>query len=151
MVHRVIQRLAPSHAKRGDPVTEIAALIADASVTESKLLDDIRVSRNPKACIADTKGRHYDTITILLGFYCCMCGDYLRQNFPGPLEPVMTDIVNETVHLSLDDFLLDRPRFFARDLPGRKGSRYQGRGRSYARPSLTSYLVRFSVILFPPL
>ena len=109
-----------------DPVTVIGTLVANMCLRECALLDELWIKRHPRPFDVLTKRRHRQFMRELIGYYSCVCEDFLECELPAPAERFMDLVADEAARSATRDHFLARPPYFQADLIGH-------RTRSYAR------------------
>src|SRR5678815_3193470 len=61
-----------------DPVADIGALVARIALRECAFLDELWNKRHPRPFDVLTKRRHRQFMKELVGYYACVCEDFLE-------------------------------------------------------------------------
>ena len=106
----LMERRRDSAESKIEPAHSIAALIAELSLRECALLDELWARRNPGRCVAMTKRRHKQFLSELLSLYCCACEQFLDSS-QGDVTWLIDAVVEEVAHLATIDRFILRPPY----------------------------------------
>jgi hypothetical protein len=96
---------------------------------ECVFLDQLWSNRHPRPFDVVTKRRHKQFMRELIGYYSCVCEDYLENELPEPIERFMDLVTHEVARCATIDPFLARPPYFLSDLIDLRQKRYVERIR----------------------
>ena len=99
-----------------DPVTILGARIAEMCLRECEFLDALWIKRHPRPFDVVTKRRHRQFMRELIGYYSCVCEDFLEWELPASPQRFMDLVADEAAISATRDRFLARPPYFAADL-----------------------------------
>ena len=111
----LVERQREAAGSNPEPAHSIAVLIAELSLRECALLDELWARRNPGRCVAMTKRRHKQFLSELLSLYCCACEQFLDAS-QGDVTWLMDAVVEEVARLATIDRFILRPPYYRGDL-----------------------------------
>jgi hypothetical protein len=118
-----------------DPATIIGTLVAKMCLRECAFLDALWIKRHPRPFDVVTKRRHRQFMRELIGYYSCVCEDFIECELPTPAERFMDLVADETAKSATQDLFLARPPYFQSDMIG-CGARTYARRISMSRSKL---------------